>query len=308
MHFSPGISVERIGTILRLALILFLVFPESDANAQTEIEVIKDTYVYKDTLKLDFYSSQRLGEAVTEKRPLVVLVHGGGFSGGKRDGTGESEFCRKMAQKGYAVASISYRLTRKGESFGCDCPAETKISTFVKAGEDLSDALSYLIDRVEEFAFDRTGIVLAGSSAGAETVLNAAFMTGHRNFKSIKKREIAGVISFAGAMVNSTYINEDNAVPALFFHGKKDKLVPYSTAPHHYCPTRADGYLMLDGPETIASRLGTLGKANILAFDPEGGHDWANKGYKETELVHHFIENIIRQGGFEQTLLRLDTN
>jgi hypothetical protein len=45
-----------------------------------------------------------------------------------------------------------------------------------------------------------------------------------------------------------------------------------------------------------------------LAFDPEGGHEWADKAYGETELIHDFIEEVVVQGGFQQTLLELDKN
>jgi acetyl esterase/lipase len=121
-----------------MASFLLLVFSGFGVSAQSEKQsprsgsekVNRSTFVYRDTLKLDFYS---LNRSFSENRPLIILVHGGGFSSGKRDGADEAEFSRKMARKGYAVASISYRLTRKGESFGCDCPAQTKIGTFVKA-------------------------------------------------------------------------------------------------------------------------------------------------------------------------------
>ena len=306
MHTASSHPREHLSAYVRMTLVLlFAFFPLYEAHGQTENEIITGTYLYKDTLKLDFYS---LREVDSEDRPLIILVHGGGFSGGKRDGLGESEFCNKMARKGYAVASISYRLTRKGGSFGCDCPSRTKINTFVKASEDLSAAVSYLISRDKELAFDRTRIVLAGSSAGAETVLNTAFMSGHHDFKGIESHNFAGVVSFAGAMVNSAYINAGNALPALFFHGQKDQLVPYGTEPHHHCPIRAEGYLMLDGPETIIKRLEALGKSYILAFDPEGGHEWANRAYNEIDLVHHFIENIVNKGGFEQTVMRLEAD
>ena len=292
---------NHVGSIDRFVLFLCLALLGLSTWAQIDTEISKETMVYKDTLKLDFYSDHT---SAGQNRPLIILMHGGGFSGGRRDGTDESGFCAEMARKGYAVASISYRLTRKGESFSCDCPTKTKISTFVKASEDLTDAVTFLMSR-NELSFDRNRIVLAGSSAGAEAVLSTAFMTGHYEFKHLKPIDFAGVISFAGAMVNSAYINSGNAIPTLFFHGEKDKLVPFGTHPHHYCDSKTEGYLMLDGPETIVARLGDLGVSYILAFDPDGGHDWADMAYDKTELVHHFIEELILQERFEQSLIRI---
>lgn len=283
---------------------LFLALVVSSSFAQVNGGINVQTLTYKDTLQLDFYSPE--GKARTD-RPLIVLVHGGGFSGGNRDGIGETAFCSEMAVSGYAVASISYRLTRKGASFGCDCPARDKVSTFVKASEDLADALSFLRAQ-EQLVFDRNMIVLAGSSAGAETVLNAAFMGDHYEFSHVGPLGASGLISFAGAVLDGDYIRKENALPTLFFHGEKDELVPFGTSPHHYCSPGADGYLILDGPANMTERLSAAGVSHILAFDPEGGHEWANEGYRHTELIRHFIEQLVRNGKFEQTKMRVSKN
>jgi para-nitrobenzyl esterase len=252
-------------------------------------KITKQTFQYKDTLQLDFYT---LDKAQSVDRPLLVLVHGGGFASGKRDGADESKFCEAMAQKGYAIASINYRLTRKNDPFSCDCATEKKMNTFVSASEDLADALSYLTLE-QQLQFNRNQIILIGSSAGAETVLHSAYMSHHYRFKHIQPIKISGVISFSGAMVNGSYISKTNAVPALFIHGKKDKLVPYDTAPHHYCSEDKAGYLMLDGPLTLAHKLKKLKTSYILAFHPDGGHEWANKAFSQTELVQKFIDDIV---------------
>lgn len=295
--------------ISRICLIL-MALTTTVAVAQEDVPLVKTTHIYKDTLGLDYYTI-RTGEASsakdTVKKPLIVLVHGGGFYAGRRDGAGEEKFSREMAQKGYEVASISYRLTRKGTGFGCDCPARDKITTFLKATEDLMAAVDFLEEN-PEFDFDRDQIFLVGSSAGAETVLTAAYMTGHYEFKTIEPQKFAGVISLAGALIDSDYITPQNAIPALLVHGEKDKLVPFGTAPHHYCDPSAAGYLMLDGSDTIAERLEVLGTSYILAEDPEGNHDWANEGYELTELIGQFIENVRRGASFGANRIRIQPN
>lgn len=261
---------------------------------QQDSQVTKQTFQYKDTLQLDFYA---LDKAQAVDKPLLVLVHGGGFASGKRDGADESKFCEVMAQKGYAVASISYRLTRKNDPFSCDCATGKKMSTFVSASEDLADALAYL-SQEQSLKFDRNQIILIGSSAGAETVLHSAYMSHHYLFKHIPPIKVSGVVSFSGAMVDASYISKTNAVPALLIHGKKDELVPYATAAHHYCSEDKAGYLMLDGPLTLAGKLKELKTSYILAFHPDGGHDWANKAFSQTELVQKFIDEIVLEKKF----------
>lgn len=265
-------------------------------------EIEKTTLYYKDTLKLDYYNSKLESKLPS---PLLVLMHGGGFESGKRDGKDESIFCTDMAEKGYAVASISYRLTRKNDPFNCDCDTEKKISSFVSASEDLSEALLFMKQR-SDLIFDRNTIVLIGSSAGAEAVLHTAFMSSDYRFSHIPKIDIAGVISFSGAVSNAAYITKDNAVPSLFIHGKKDELVPYNSAPHHYCGADRTGYLMLDGPETLTDHLKKQGSSFILAYDPEGNHDWADKAFLQTDLVNRFIQDLILDQKFVQSYVRLE--
>jgi len=275
--------------MMRTLLFIILILYSFSGYTQDTIEVNKLTLTYRDTLQLDFYSPKNAQQA---EMPLLLLMHGGGFAMGKRDGNLESRFCTEMAQKGYTVASISYRLTRLNDPLSCDCATDKKVKTFVDGAEDLADALVFLSNQ-QHLAFDRNKIILVGSSAGAETVLHLAYMNDDYRFKHINAVKIAGLISFSGAMMNASYINESNAVPALFIHGKKDPLVPYGTGAHHFCSVEKAGYLMLDGPKTMAEKLKKLSVSYYLAYDPEGDHDWANKAYQETEIIHAFIDDII---------------
>ena len=268
---------------------LFLIALVSMNTWAQNSEIQISSHTYKDTLQLDFYKPFVKS---AEPRPLMVLMHGGGFAEGNRNGGDELKFCQAMAEKGYAVASISYRLTRKNDPFNCDCDTDKKIFSFVSACEDLSDAVHFM-NNEKSLIFDRNTIVLVGSSAGAEAILHSAFMSHDYRFNHIAEFTISGVISFSGAISNAAYINENNAVPALLIHGKKDKLVPFATAAHHYCTENKAGYLMLDGPKTMASRLKKKGGSYILAYDPEGGHDWASDAYKEIELVSRFMKNFV---------------
>lgn len=273
----------------RTLLLLIVTFLTISGYAQTTVEVNKLTLTYKDTLQLDFYSPKKSSEAAS---PLLLLMHGGGFAMGKRDGAEESRFCTTMAQKGYTVASISYRLTRLNDPLSCDCATDKKVKTFVGGAEDLADALVFLSDK-KSLKFNRNKIILIGSSAGAETVLHLAYMNDDYRFKHINSVKVAGLVSFSGAMMNASYISQSNAVPTLFIHGKKDQLVPYGTAAHHFCSQDKAGYLMLDGPETMAKKLKNLRTSYHLAYDPKGNHDWANMAYRETDLIHNFIDNIV---------------
>lgn len=246
----------------------------SEVNQQTFTYATVDGKV----LFLDLYRAQGDTEA---KKPLILYVHGGGFSGGTRNGESLVAFARDFAKKGYTVASISYRLTMKGKSFSCDQAAQNKIRTFQAAAQDIRQATKYILDRQVEWGIDPAKIVLAGSSAGAEAILHAAYWKQEDlppNTVALPAGfRYAGLISMAGAIVNLQLINETTAIPSLFFHGTCDNLVPYATAPHHYCQAGDVGYLILHGARSIADRLQDIGKPYYLFTICNGKHEWAGR-------------------------------
>lgn len=253
--------------------------------------VAVDTYTYADKnqqeLQLDLY--QPALDTQTN-RPVLLYVHGGGFSGGARNEANIREFCSRVASCGYVAVSVSYRLTRKDSAtgFGCDCPASEKLKTFRAAVDDVQDATYFLIERSEQLGIDPHRIILAGSSAGAETVLNTAFQPPYCYGLDSGPVSYAGVISMAGAIPDTAAIYNDSAVPALFFHGTSDQLVPYASAPHRYCSPGNPGYLMLHGSYTMAERLRQLGKPYWLHTICGGDHAIASTPMTD------FFDEIIR--------------
>ncbi|WP_299061485.1 DUF1749 domain-containing protein [uncultured Polaribacter sp.] len=235
-------------------------------------KVSKKTYTYKKyndkKLKLDFYKPKK----IKKNLPLIIYVHGGGFAGGKRDVNHIVDFANNLAKRGYAVASVSYRLTMQKLGFGCNTKASEKIKAFNNASEDISFAINYILENNRKFKINKTKIILLGSSAGAEAILNLAYIYDQKILS--EKFKFAGLISMAGATISQEKINKQNAIPTLLFHGIKDKLVPYNIAPHHYCKKNDVGYLILYGSRAIADRLKVLNKPYFLYTIKEGNHGW----------------------------------
>lgn len=270
----------------------------------TDIQVSTHTYAIKDDeeLKLDVYEAK---DDVLKNRPLLLYVHGGGFAGGTRDGKATQAFAKRMASMGYVVASMSYRLTMKGKSFSCDQATPNKILTFQKSVEDIWDATNFLMEKAEEVGFDQNQIVLAGSSAGAEAILHAAYWNEKHLLKGSPSLpnnfQFAGLVSMAGALVDLELVSEKTAIPSLFFHGTCDNLVPYASAPHHYCDYDEVGYLMLHGGASLADRMEALKVSYQLITGCSGGHEWAGKPIREyTKEIAHFIKKTVVEGKFMQ--------
>lgn len=263
-----------------------------------EISVETHTYATKDgdELMLDLYLPQSDSDF---ERATIMFVHGGGFSGGKRDDEGIKHFCNKLAGYGYVVASISYRLTRKGKEtgFGCNCPANDKLNTFNMAVEDVQDASFFLIQNREQFGIDPQKIILAGSSAGAEAILNTAYLPPMCYGLDSGPVSYAAVISFAGAIPDTVAIYDESAVPSLLFHGTDDNLVPYATAPHHYCNTNEPGYLVLHGSYSIAKKLNELEVPCWIHTTCGGAHEIAGTPMSDYfDVITEFCNNVVING------------
>lgn len=302
--------MKRTVALLGFLFLIFLFNLKISAQERYKDEIADSvkvdtyTYTYKDnqSLDMDVYTPAFDNDT---KRALIFYVHGGGFYTGSRNDPGIQKFCKALARHGYVVSSISYRLTRKGTKteFGCDCTKTEKLNTFDAAVEDLQDATFFMIQRREQMGIDPQKIILAGSSAGAETVLNTAYQPPYCYGLDSGSVAYAGVISMAGAIPDTAKIYKESAVPSLLFHGTCDNLVPYASAPHHYCKESDPGYLILNGSYTIAERLKQLGTPYWLYTYCNAGHEIAGKPMTDNlnDIIDFCYSYVIKHGTDQRT-------
>ncbi len=117
-----------------------------------------------------------IGDGQTE-RPLIILIHGGGFFDGDRNDLNAQ--CMELASMGWAAATISYRLDFYGtwllsSPFAYD-PAEV-IRAAYRAQQDARGALRFLKARHIADSTSTTNVMYLGYSAGAITALHAAYV------------------------------------------------------------------------------------------------------------------------------------
>ncbi|EPR74845.1 putative lipase/esterase [Winogradskyella psychrotolerans RS-3] len=260
----------------------------------------KETYIYsikgKDTLRMDVFTPKNIKKS--DSLPVLLWMHGGGFSGSHRAYPDDTNLVKYAAEKqNYIGVSIDYRLLRKNKTtgFGCDCTKDEKMETFKQAAIDYLDAAKFLVERAQMLQIDPTKIIAGGSSAGAEGILNAVYMKDY--FVTDKNAYIsvsfAGVFSCAGAVVDARYITKENAVPTVLYHGTEDRLVPFANASHHYCNPKKDGYIMLDGSEIIANQLEKFDTAYSFNIVKGGGHEIARIPFEDLEKVFRFFEQTM---------------
>ncbi|MDF7775596.1 alpha/beta hydrolase [Sphingomonas sp. AOB5] len=117
-------------------------------------------------LRLDLYLPP---EAMRAKpRPLVIYVHGGGWSGGHTRHAGASanfpDVLAALAGEGFVVASIEYRLSGEAKF-----PAQL---------QDVRAAIRFLRDNSARYGIDPARVGLWGGSAGGHLAALAALTCG----------------------------------------------------------------------------------------------------------------------------------
>ena len=96
--------------------------------------------------------------------PLLLYIHGGGFTGGSRDTSGDADRVTSYLVEGIAYASIDYRLLRDFDPEGV-----------IKPLTDSARCLQFIRYHAEQLNIDRERIILMGGSAGAGTSLWIGF-------------------------------------------------------------------------------------------------------------------------------------
>jgi acetyl esterase/lipase len=125
-----------------------------ETGGDRKLEVAYKNFEGKE-LKLDLYypTAKR-----SEKCPVIVFTHGGGWAAGNRYKAASGPFAvvfQRLIKEGFAIAPVSYRLAKKDSGVAMrDCVIDCK------------DAIRYLAKHSETFQIDPNRIFVMGDSAG----------------------------------------------------------------------------------------------------------------------------------------------
>lgn len=268
-------------------------------NSRIPINVNKKfepkTYVYKKTkhkeLKLDIWLPAK-NKANT---PLIFFCHGGGWISGFRNQPNNVSWCKYLASKGFAVASIDYRYGYR--------------NTMKDILLDYTDALNYVRKNSKRLAINKDNIVLMGLSAGGHlALLYSTYHTFNKDKEAMSG--IKGVIAYyAPTDLNDIFITEnksifarfatnqtlkgieaprekiydyyspinwvsENMVPCLIVHGKLDTTVPFISS------------------QKFVSRLKQLNVKHNFLVHKKGGHSFDTR-LKDIATVN-ILEKTVR--------------
>ena len=241
-----------------------------------------------------------------KKHPLVMLVHGGAFYFGSKDDKAITQWCQHLASKGYVTASIDYRI-----GF---LPTMASIGRAgYRAVQDAHAAMRFLVAHQEEYGIDTSMMFVGGTSAGAITALNLAFMTNetrpeytHSGFLMPDLGDIGscgndietdfrikGIVDMWGAMPD-TALMRGRDIPIIAFHGDADDIVPYD---YNYPFGTVGGLrtLLVEkmyGSSCIIDRATKLGhKAQLVTFSGYKHSPHVNPETKDLNENFYVIQN-----------------
>jgi len=152
------------------------------AMADPRVEVIRDVAYTKGGVKarLDVYRprdadpASAAGESGRGGAPVLVQIHGGGWTIGSKEQQGLL-LMNRMAARGWVCVSVNYRLAPKYRW-------PTQIN-------DVRNALAWVHDHIEEYGGDVGHLILTGGSAGGHLAALAALTS---------EAPVAGCVPFYG--------------------------------------------------------------------------------------------------------------
>lgn len=305
-----------------------MIFPEYESTENVEYGSNLLFNGDPETLLMDVYEP---ANDTVSQRPLVIFAHGGFFVAGDKDGTEVKPACIDLARMGYVTASINYRL-----GFPFQLELEQPMTEAVLRGvHDMKAAVRWFRKDVAEngntFSIDPEEIYIAGVSAGGFIVLQHAYIddlselpgvidfnnpglgggiegeSGNPGYSS----DVKAIISVAGAISDSTYI-EPGDEPACLFHGTGDTVVPFDSD----VLVIADIFSVteVDGSNSIDQKLTELGITHCFEIYEGQGHvpSDGNDAYYDTTLsimsnfLSHFVCGVELDCAYREILVGIE--
>lgn len=190
------------------------------------------TYAQRDTMPLMMDVYQPLSPR--QDHACVLYMFGGGFLSGERNNKQALRCCHALADRGFVVVAIDYRLYLKNVHPTSIFTAHALFDTAIRyAVEDCSEAIAYLCKHADELHIDTSNIILTGSSAGAIGVLQTDYCRSNHLPEAAALpptfRPVA-VIPYAGAVYCRVgHLSYDlPPAPTCMFHGTSDRIVNYN--------------------------------------------------------------------------------
>ena len=191
-------------------------------------------------LDMDIY--EPVGDTL-DARPAIIFIHTGAFFSGHNELDDVADLSIASAKRGYVSFNINYRL-------GLNVLSSYSGERAVYRGmQDASAAIRHIREFHEEYNIDPNKIFIWGTSAGSFVGLHLAYSQDDERPEStygttadpdlgcidcsgnnyIQNSKPNALISCWGAIGDLNWIDQDDNIPTLMFHGTADPIVPFNS-------------------------------------------------------------------------------
>lgn len=240
-------------------------------------EVVTEVFARPDgaELRVDFYAARPVADG-RKPAPCIVVIHGGGWDSGDRAQL--AEWNHRWAARGYAVASVSYRLAPKWI-----WPAQR---------DDVLAVIAWLKIHADNLGLDPTRLVLLGRSAGGQLAAAVGYGAHDPAIRGVVSLYAPHDMRFAWSVSR-----EDDALNSInlmrqYFGGPPD--TPERVARYE----SASGQLLLnkDSPPTLLIH----GVPDTLAWDRHS--ERLTMRLEELHVPHYYLRLPWATHGFDYNL------
>lgn len=252
------------------------------------------------TLTLDVYDP---ATGPHEKRPLLILLPGGGFRSDATDKSQLAGLATEIAKGGVVVACIDYRTFGGSSSMS----AATVRTVMLQGMQDAKAAVRFFRKDAatsDAYGIDPTRIVLGGHSAGAVDSGQAVYLddlskadaelralveangglegnSGNPGYDS----SVSGWIGLAGGLEERAWVTASSP-PMLGVYGTNDTTVPPKES------SALGSGLPFSGVLSLYRRAISVGLTGSQIYAIEGGDHYAPVDASNRELVSHIVRFI----------------
>ena len=275
------------------------VFDETDIVETQDIQYGSNIQINGDNkvLKFDFYAPGANVDPL-EARPLIIWAHGGFFVGGDENNPNIQTLANDFAQKGYACASINYRLIDSTTDITPNFLSGTLDALFIdeitRAVGDMRAAIRFFRQDAATdnlYGIDPNQIYIGGVSAGGVLSAHVAYLENEEGLDAYPGPDILsyieanggfegdsgnpgyladvqGVISLSGAIGDTAFI-QAGETRIINVHEENDGVVPYGNGLVNF-----GGFDIseMQGSSLVQERMTNLGNESYLLSFPTAGH------------------------------------
>ena len=233
-------------------------------------------------LTMDVYEPE--GDTLSN-RPAIIFMHSGSFFSGNNTADDVVDLSITSAKRGYVAFNMNYRL---GLNILSTYSGERAV---YRGMQDGSALVRYLREFHEDYNIDPNKIFMWGSSAGSFIGLHLAYSQdderpessyGSGNDPDLGCIDCAGnsylqdstpnaLVSCWGAIGNLDWIDLNDNVPTIMFHGNLDPIVPFNSG---YPFTIDIALPLVYGSNSIHNKLNELGIENQLHIGDGEFHEY----------------------------------